>query len=116
MLIASLRLDILRQLCGKHAEVVQGLLLSTASPHELELGVDNIWWSLGISMIVRVSSLYTHTQTRDRENRNVFTLSGLSNEEKVFSANAIRSDLRHKLANLIHMTGSSSGCDTSVLT
>lgn len=116
VLIASLRLDILRQLGGKRAEVVQSLLLSAASPHELELGVDNIWWSLGVSMIVRVSSLYTHTQTRDRENRNVFTLSGLSSEEKVFSANAIRSDLRHKLANLIHMTGSSSGCDTSVLT
>jgi hypothetical protein len=44
------------------------------------------------------------------------TRSGDSSELIVFSARAMRSDLRHKLANLIHMTGSSSGLRTNVLT
>ena len=46
----------------------------------------------------------------------VLTLSGDNNELMVLSANAMRSDFRHKLANLIHIMGSSSGVSTSVRT
>ena len=69
VLIAGFRLDILCKLCSKDAEMVQGLLLSAASPHEFELGIDNIWWGLGISMIVRISSLHTHSDQRPRKQK-----------------------------------------------
>ena len=44
------------------------------------------------------------------------TLSGHNKELIVFSARNMRSDLRHRLANLIHMTGSSSGDSTRART
>ena len=46
----------------------------------------------------------------------VLTLSGDNSEFMVLSANTMRSDFRHKLANLIHIMGSSSGLSTRVRT
>lgn len=43
-------------------------------------------------------------------------LTGVNNELMVLSASIIRSDFRQRLANLIHMTVSSSGFKTSVRT
>lgn len=84
------------------------------SPHVLQLSINNVRSCFGmipvgtildiLSMIVPLSMMPA------------LTLSGERRELIVFSASAIRSFLRHRLANLIHITGSSSGFKTKVRT
>ena len=105
------------QACRKLTKETQTVFAGPICPHVLQLSINNIWRRLLLLIIPQMLQLISRVTILGQSSSKLqLTLSGDRSELIVFSANIIRSDFRHRFANLIHMTGSSSGFKTSALT
>lgn len=103
------------EIACKGTKVFDRFVLCVVGPHKLKLGINDVRGSLDvlcIAMLYRGLSAMSVCCASSNDNKHT----DARRELIVLSASTIRSDLRQRFANLIHIVLSSSGADTSVLT